>query len=370
MELILSNLILSSGILGIFIALVIAALIPAVIIAVTHKKGYVWGGCIVLFLCSLTLFTKDIFNAIYVIVALVPIVFLSVYCMQNDMGYLRTILIGIFAYIVELIAVYFILNSRMSISLLESMDAAIEAFITSNPDIFEPLLKSVSEVLGSEISINTLVPLITDSVRLFIPTLLFILCAVLSAVSVGASSFIINKTSEKKVSYIPFSVLTISSSMGCFLFVAFAALMLLLWLGVEAVESIYILLIAIYFFIMYIQGLSTMYYFGRKFKIPYPVVILILVAASFVSAMAVLILGVVDNIMRLRHVSMYKAKLKEEVAQGKREHCNYSYSQIKQMVIKEEMRIRTINLKGHANISSDDNDDDGSDNDDENDNEL
>ena len=369
MELILSNLILSSGILGIFIALVIAALIPAGIIAVTHKKGYMWGGCIILFLCSFTLFTKDIFNAIYVLVSLVPIVFLSVYCMQNDMGYLRTILVGIFAYIIELIALYFIISSRMNVSLLESMDATIEGFITANPDMFEPLLKSISEVLGSEISLNNLIPVMKDSIRLFIPTVLFILCAVLSSISVGVSSFYINKTSEKKVGYIPFSVLTISNSMGCFLFVAFAILMMLMWVGVESVESIYILLIAIYFFIMYIQGLSTMYFFGRKFRIPYPVVILILIAASFVSAMAILILGVVDNIMRLRHVSMFKERLKQEVADGKREHCNYSYSQVKQMVLKEEMKMRAISIKMKTNTSDDDDDID-EDDDNESGNEL
>ena len=114
-----------------------------------------------------------------------------------------------------------------------------------------------------------------------------------------------------------------------------------------------------------------MYFFGRKFRIPYPVVILILIAASFVSSMAILILGVVDNIMRLRHVSIYKDKLKKEVAEGKREHCNYSYSQVKQMVLKEEMKMRAISIKMKANTSDDnDNDDIDEDDDNENGNEL
>lgn len=185
----------------------------------------------------------------------------------------------------------------------------IDNLIKTNSNLFDNSLEELKN-MGIKYSkeqieeLNSIKPLLIDFFRNSIFSILLLGSLIISLVSNSLTNFIIRRKNIKILSPMKFSEFKVSIKF----FIASIIILIFTYIIGKINPSIYKVLISnitiIFYFIIFIQGLSVMIYILEKFNIPKIVryIIIFLSLFSLILGMIVFFIGMIDIIFNFRKI--------------------------------------------------------------------
>lgn len=289
--------ILSGVILFICFALLIA--VPSMIITTGYKKGVYWLISLNVLVAALATSFGGILAGLCVLLVLLPFTYTIMYCMNQKIGFMRTVAVATFALILAAVAVYLIVDSKTSGAIIESIKQNIELIA---PQMQEYLAQEMS----IEVELNEIVDIILESMLVCVPAVLVTSTTLISLATYAVTAAYLNNKCDARIPYVKFELWDFPAQIGCSMILALLLITVLSSLELAWAESLMAIVALFYMLLLGIQGSSCMYFFEKQKKIPTAVSYILIAVVIAVFPMLIIILGVIDKLFRLRIAYMIK----------------------------------------------------------------